>query len=119
MIKSIKKYFEELQINVEEFTHEPFHTVEETLGVYESFGIPENKSLFLRDQKKRRYFLLVMDGHKRADLKQIGKLVNEKKLSFASPADLLSMLNTFPGAVSPFGLMFDTENHIEVFWTQI
>jgi Ala-tRNA(Pro) deacylase len=115
MTNIIEEYFQKLDISFERFKHRPLHSVEESLGYYKEIGIPENKSLFLRDKKKKRYFLLIMSGEKRADLKNLAKIFNEPKLSFVSENGLREILNTLPGAVSPFGLIFDKIPRIEVF----
>lgn len=116
--QTIKFYLQELKINFEPITHEPFHTVEATLGAYASMGIPENKSLFLRDEKKKRFYLVVMAGEKRADLKALAEKFGEKRLSFCSPAVLEKKLHTYPGAVSPLGLVFDADVQINVLFDQ-
>jgi len=46
----------------------------------------------------------------RLDLKSFRKLVKAPKIRFASPEDLLEILGLTPGAVSPLGLVNDTEN---------
>lgn len=116
--QAIQAYLEKLKIDFEPIEHEPFHTVEETLGAYESMGIPENKSLFMRDEKKKRFYLVVLAGEKRADLKALAERFGEKRLSFCSPTTLDEKLKTYPGAVSPLGLIFDTEAQIQVLFDQ-
>ena len=112
--KEIAHYLQNLNLRFEVIEHEPFHTVEETLGAYTSMGIPENKSLFVRDEKKKRFCLVVIAGEKRADLKNLAERFGEKRLSFCSPATLKDKLQTYPGAVSPFGLIFDKTNSVTV-----
>ncbi len=59
------------------------------------------KNLFLRDQKKKRYFLVILPATRRTDLARVGEVVGERKLSFASRDDLKAKLGVEPGAVSP------------------
>jgi Ala-tRNA(Pro) deacylase len=73
------------------------------------------KNLFLKNQKKNRYFLIVLPADKKADLKKIAEIVNEKKLSFANPEELQDKLGLQPGAVSPFGLINDDKQAVEVY----
>lgn len=73
------------------------------------------KNLFLRNQKKKRYFLLVLPADKQTDLKKFAELAGDKKLSFGSADDLIEKLSLKPGSVSPFGLINDTEGEIELF----
>jgi Ala-tRNA(Pro) deacylase len=76
-------------------------------------GTP-GKNLFLRDKKGKRYFLVILPASKRADLKWVGEVVGDSKISFASPERLKEKLDLTPGAVSPFGLINDAENEVEV-----
>ena len=65
------------------------------------------KNIFVRDDKKLNYYLITIKGDKRIDLKQFRKDFNTRNLSFASPEDLMEILNLIPGSVSPLGLLND------------
>lgn len=93
--------------------HPPVFTCEE-LAKYSVPGL-SCKNLFLRDQKKRRYFLVILPAANRTDLARVGEVVGERKLSFASPESLREKLGVEPGAVSPFGLLNDTDGSVEVY----
>lgn len=67
------------------------------------------KNLFVRDDKKRNYYLITVKGNKRVDLKEFRKNNNTRPLSFASEQDLMSIMNLIPGAVTPLGLLNDNE----------
>ena len=67
------------------------------------------KNLFVRDDKKRNYYLLTVKGDKRVDLKEFRKNNATRPLSFASEQDLMSIMNLIPGAVTPLGLLNDNE----------
>ena len=78
---------------------------------------PQNevaKNLFLRDDKKQRYFLLVLPKYKQVDLNAIRMAVDSRRLSFASADDLTHYLGLSKGAVSPLGVLNDTERSVEV-----
>ena len=53
------------------------------------------KNLFLRDDKKRRYYLVAIDGGRTAD----------RPLRFADAADLERLLGLLPGQVTPLGAL--------------
>lgn len=74
-----------------------------------------SKNLFLRDEKKRRIFLVISPDYKQVNLKELAHKLGVKKLSFASAETLLKVLNVTPGSVSPFGLINDTEKMTEVY----
>lgn len=65
------------------------------------------KNLFVRDDKKRNYYLISVKGDKRVDLKAFRKRQGLRPLSFASADDLLAILGLTPGAVTPLGLLND------------
>ena len=46
------------------------------------------KNLFVRDDKKRNYYLITVRGDKRVDLKEFRKAHGTRPLSFASPEEL-------------------------------
>ena len=67
------------------------------------------KNLFVRDDKKRNYYLITVRGNKRVDLKKIRNDNNTRPLSFASEEDLMSIMNLISGSVTPLGLLNDHE----------
>lgn len=73
------------------------------------------KNLFVRDDKKRNYYLITSKGHKRVDLKEFRKNNNTRALSFASADDLMDILGLVPGAVTPLGLLNDSECKVTLF----
>ena len=76
------------------------------------------KNLFLRNKKGDRHYLVVLEISKRADLKEIVKLVGDDRLSFGSPERLMASLGLTPGSVSPFGLLNDANGSVRVLLDQ-
>jgi len=72
------------------------------------------KNLFVRDDKKRNYYLLVIQKDKSANLKEVQNQLGSKRLSFASEGDLSKYLGLSKGEVTPFGVLNDTENAVNV-----
>ena len=70
------------------------------------------KNLFVRDDKKRNYYLITVRGDKRVDLKEFRKKHGLRNLSFASSDDLMSIMGLIPGAVTPLGLLNDEERKV-------
>ena len=68
------------------------------------------KNLFVRDDKRRNYYLITVKGDKRVDLKDFRRKHELRPLTFASAEELMDIMNLYPGAVSPLGLLSD-ENH--------
>ncbi|HEX7542682.1 MAG TPA: prolyl-tRNA synthetase associated domain-containing protein [Patescibacteria group bacterium] len=98
-----------LGIKYKKFEHPMMHTVEDADKL--DFKIPGgvNKCLFLRNKKGDKHYLVLIKGTKRLDLKNLEKLLNEARLSFASPERLMKYLRITPGSVSPFGLINDLD----------
>ena len=73
------------------------------------------KNLFVRDDKKRNYYLITVKGDKRVDLKEFKRKNNTRPLSFASEDDLKTIMGLIPGAVTPLGILNDTDCKVQVF----
>ena len=63
------------------------------------------KNLFLQDDKKRRYYLVAIDGGRTADLKALRRTLDSRPLRFADAADLERLLGLLPGQVTPLGAL--------------
>lgn len=72
------------------------------------------KNIFLRDDKKRNYYLLIVEKSKQINLKELRKLLNARPLTFASEKDLFDYLGLVKGAVTPLGLLNDTTNQVQL-----
>lgn len=95
--------------------HPPAYTVEDIVG----FDLPRPevgaKNLFLRDDKKRAYYLLTVKDDRSVSIKGFQAKAGTRKLSFASEQDLLSKLGLIPGAVTPFGILNDESRSVIVY----
>ena len=82
-------------------------------------GLPhpeaEAKNLFVRDDKKRNYYLITVKGDKKANLKEFRRVNGLRPLTFASVEDLMAMMGLSPGAVTPLGLLNDSENRVKFY----
>ena len=72
------------------------------------------KNLFLRDRKGKRYFLLVVGAYKTVDLERLAAQIDVNRLGFASSERLEQFLRVKPGSVTPFGLINDGEQAVEL-----
>ena len=73
------------------------------------------KNLFIRDDKRRSYYLLTVFSEKRVDLKAFRREHGTRPLTFASAEDLEALLGLYPGAVTPLGLLNDTACRVKLF----
>ena len=94
------------------------HPAVYTIGEMEALGLPFQdrvvKNLFLRDDKKRNYYLLTLREDRRADLKALRQTLGSRPLTFASEADLQALLGLEKGSVTPFGLLNDTDHRVRL-----
>lgn len=89
--------------------HKAVFTMDEVNDIYVPYPEYDAKNLFVRDDKKRNYYLITVKGNKKVDLKEFRKNNNTKPISFASENDLMTILNLIPGSVTPLGLLNDQE----------
>jgi Ala-tRNA(Pro) deacylase len=72
------------------------------------------KNLFLRNKKGNREYLVILGVDKRADLRQLVKIIGDDRFSFGSPERLMQTLGVTPGSVSPFGLLHEGSKQVLV-----
>jgi Ala-tRNA(Pro) deacylase len=101
-------------IAYERFDHEAVFTCDEAEKLPSMSGAP-TKNLFLRDDKGKRHFLVVVSHEKNVDLKELSRVIGSRSLGFASPERLRKYLGVEPGSVTVLGLMNDTDHGVEVF----
>ena len=73
------------------------------------------KNLFVRDDKKRNYYLITVKGNKMVNLKEFKQNNGTRNLSFASEKDLADIMELIPGAVTPLGVLNDSGRIVQVF----
>lgn len=73
------------------------------------------KNLFVRDDKKRNYYLITVRGDKHVDLKAFRRTHGTRPLSFASPEELQAFLKLTPGSVTPLGLLHDETRSVRFY----
>lgn len=95
--------------------HGAVYNMEELDAVPLPYPDRDAKNLFVRDDKKRNYYLITVRGDKRVDLKEFQRAQGTRKLSFASPEDLAALLGLIPGAVTPLGLLNDEERRVTLY----
>lgn len=115
MRKTVINKLEELKITYKEVTHTPVYTIEEMDNLGNIFeGAKICKNLFVRDQKGKRHFLIVVPEEKRVPLAEVTTKIGSTKLSFASEERLMKYLKLTAGAVTPLAVINDEANEVEV-----
>lgn len=108
-------FLDEQKIEYSVIEHAPVYTVEETEKLCLPHPEAGGKNLFLRDDKKRNYYLLTVRDALAVDLKQFQEKIGSRRLSFASEEDLMRFLALKKGAVTPFGVLNDIECAVQVY----
>ena len=111
----ILSLLEEENIPYEMEEHPAVNNMEELHGISLRYPEDDAKNLFVRDDRKRNYYLITIRGDKKADLKKIRREENTRALSFASDSDLQAILELSPGSVTPLGLLNDRERSTVLF----
>lgn len=94
--------------------HEAVFTVEESQALRGRLEGAHIKNLFLRDRKKRLWLCTVLEDRD-VDLKALRKRLGAQgSLSFGAPDLLMEVLGVIPGAVTPFGVINDTDRRVTV-----
>jgi Ala-tRNA(Pro) deacylase len=117
MIKPRQIVFEklnELGINYDFIEHPAVYTIEELESLNISNKNKIVKNLFLRDDKKKHYILLVLSKDKKVNLKDLRMKINSRPLTFASEDSLNEYLRLNKGSVTPFGILNDDLLRVEV-----
>jgi len=103
-----------LGIAYERYEHPAVFTAEDASTYWNPIPGTQCKNLFLRNKKGDRHYLVVLEISKRADLKDLVRLLGDDRLSFGSPERLMDRLGLTPGSVSPFGLINDADGSVRV-----
>lgn len=113
-VTDIYKFLEDHQIKYERHDHPPVYTVEDVNRLVPPLPAAKTKNLFFRDSKGQRHFLVVVQGHKRIDMKTLPNLLESSKLRFGSPDRLKKYLGVDPGSVTILAVVNDIEKAVEV-----
>ncbi len=108
-------FLKENNIEFEAVEHKAVFNMEELGDVELPHPEWEAKNLFVRDDKKRNYYLITVKGAKRVDLKDFRKKHGLRPLTFASADDLLEIMKLTPGSVTPLGLLNDSECKVKLY----
>lgn len=94
--------------------HPPVFTVDDIARLVPPLPAAHTKNLFLRDEKGRRHFLVVVGHEKQVDLRALAGVIGSTRLSFGSPDRLARHLGIEPGSVSLLAAVNDPEHKVEI-----
>ena len=113
--QEIYDYLKEKNIWHEITEHKAVFNMKELEDIDIPYPEVDGKNLFVRDDKKRNYYLITVKGDKKVNLKEFREKNNTRTLSFASENDLMSIMNLIAGSVTPFGLLNDKELKVQFY----
>lgn len=117
--KKVLDILKELKIDYEIVEHSAVKTMEEMNELGLNMNNKVLKNLFLYDETKKRFFLITTYGDKIINLKKLKEKISCKPLSFASEDRLKQILKLEKGEVSPFGVLNDDDNKVEVIFDEV
>ncbi len=112
--KAVFDFLDQIHIHYRVYEHDAVFTVAESETLTTLLPGGHAKNLFVYTKKAGRYYLIIIQAHKRADLKALERELAEGEVKFASADDLERLLGVTPGSVSPFGLINDANNQVKV-----
>lgn len=116
--QEVYAYLTEQKISYEVMEHRAVFNMEDLDALELPYPEWDAKNLFVRDDKKRNYYLITVRGDKRVDLKDFRRKHRLRALSFASPDELFSIMKLIPGAVTPLGILNDEERRVHFYLDQ-
>jgi Ala-tRNA(Pro) deacylase len=94
--------------------HKALFTVEDSNKLRGEITGLHSKNLFLKN-KKNNFYLFSCEEFSKINLKTISKSLDLGNVSFAKKEYLLELLGVNPGSVTPFALLNNTENNINLY----
>lgn len=108
-------FLNENNISFEITNHPAVYNMADLEDIETPYPEADAKNIFVRDDKKRNYYLITLKKEKRVNLKEFKEQNKTRSLSFASPDDLMSIMGLIPGSVTPFGILNDKESIVHFF----
>ena len=114
IVEEIYAKLDELGIKYDFMEHPAAATMADCRVVEEALEAVMPKNIFLCPRRKSCYWLLLARPDARYKTSDISKQLGVSRLSFAPEEELHAFLRTFPGAITPLGLMFDREKRVQL-----
>ena len=113
--KAVYDLLDELGVKYERVDHEAAFTMEACREI-DAILAPAVicKNLFLCNQQKTKFYLLLIREDKKFKTKEITKQINSARLSFGPEEFLEKYLSCTPGSASVMGLMNDTDHVVQL-----
>lgn len=94
--------------------HAPAYTMDDCRDIVHESGVAYCKNLFLSNRQRTQFFLFSLREDQIFRTSDISHQLGVSRLSFAPDTLLPELLGLLPGAVSPFGLLFDPHHQVQL-----
>ena len=111
---AVYRFLTDLGIPFTRIDHEPVQTMEDCQAIDRALGGEICKNLFLCNQQKTQFYLLLIQETKSFKTKDVSKQLGVSRLSFGTPEHMEQLLHIHPGAVSPMGLLFESAKDVRL-----
>jgi Ala-tRNA(Pro) deacylase len=106
---------ERLGIAYDLIEHPPVMTIADCMYAQRALGAVVPKNLFLTPRNMSAFYLCLMSPDAEFKTAEISKQIGSSRLSFAPGDQLMRLMKTAPGAISPLGLLFDAGREVRLF----
>jgi Ala-tRNA(Pro) deacylase len=106
-------FLDKLGIKTKTIDHQPVFTVDQAKIVHDDMPGGHCKNLFCKDEKGVLWLIVALEDAG-IDLKAAPAKIGSKRLSFGKPELLMEVLGIEPGSVTPFSLINDKTNRVNV-----
>lgn len=113
--QEVYQYLKENNIWHEITEHPAVYNMEELAQIPLPYPELVAKNLFVRDDKRREYYLITVKGEKRVNLKEFRNRYHTRPLTFTSPEEMMEIMGLSPGSVTPLGLLNDTQCRVQFY----
>ncbi len=113
--EDVIRQLDDKKIKYEIAEHKPVYTIDEMLECNLPHPDLIAKNLFVRDDKKRKYYLITCLEDKKINLKEFRKANDTRPLTFASEDELMDKMGLYRGAVTPFGVLNNEDKDVVVY----
>jgi len=111
-MKAVLDALQKLNVEYKLKEHEAVCTVEEADKFWTDIEGVHCKNLFLRDKKGKQHYLVVANKNTSVSIESLNQMLGNERLGFASERRLDKYLKLIRGAVSPFGIINDMDDHV-------
>ena len=108
-------YLENEGLEYDLLEHDHVHSSEQAARVRGTSLEEAAKALVLQGKKndEKKFFMCVVSGHKRLDLKKIKEVTGFPNVSLASPEKVLELTGLEVGKIPPFPFLFDLDGYVD------